>query len=194
MLTIRKGKPSDTPALTELVMILLREMDLPLIDELGETAFMALLEQVILGKDTVYACERALVATTREGEVVGAAFGYTNDEEAALDANFQRFLDQHTSAQEPLFRDTEIFGDEWYLDAIAVFERYRGQGIGTALLQALPLLAQEAHKEVIGLNVDFTNPKAQQLYAKIGFTPAGTMTFAGHHYVHMYWHYRESST
>ena len=68
-----------------------------------------------------------------------------------------------------LFIDKETFPDEWYLDSISVSEDFRGQGIGSRLLEALPKLAKKANRSVIGLSVDEKNPKAKKLYERHGF-------------------------
>lgn len=48
--------------------------------------------------------------------------------------------------------------NEWYLDTISVDERFRGMGIGSKLLDALPEVAKASGKQALGLNVDFDNP------------------------------------
>lgn len=37
-------------------------------------------------------------------------------------------------------------------------ERFRGMGIGSKLLDALPEVAKASGKQALGLNVDFDNP------------------------------------
>ncbi len=44
---------------------------------------------------------------------------------------------------EQLFIDQETFPNEWYLDSISVSEKFRGHGIGSKLLSALPKLAEK---------------------------------------------------
>ena len=75
--------------------------------------------------------------------------------------------------------------NEWYLDTISVDERFRGMGIGSKLLDALPEVAKASGKQALGLNVDFDNPGARKLYASKGFKDVTTMTISGHLYNHM---------
>ena len=79
----------------------------------------------------------------------------------------------------------ETFPNEWYLDSISVSEDFRGQGIGSRLLEALPKLAKKANRSVIGLSVDEKNPKAKKLYERHDFKVVGQRMISGHLYDHM---------
>jgi len=59
--------------------------------------------------------------------------------------------------------------DEIYLEAIAVSESARGKGVGTQLIEALFLFAKENNFKSITLQVIDTNPKAKELYERLGF-------------------------
>ena len=57
--------------------------------------------------------------------------------------------------------------------AIAVERRFHGQGIGSALLRAGADLAQDLGAPGISLSVSDHNPRARQLYERLGFRPTG---------------------
>ena len=57
-----------------------------------------------------------------------------------------------------------------HIDPIAVSSEARGMGIGTKLFKATFKYAQILKKESIILEVVDTNPRAQNLYEKLGFT------------------------
>jgi len=59
--------------------------------------------------------------------------------------------------------------EEIYLEAIAVSESARGKGVGTQLIEALFLFAKEKNLKSITLHVIDTNPKAKELYERLGF-------------------------
>ncbi len=84
-----------------------------------------------------------------------------------------------------MFIDPEAFPGEWYLDSIAVDEKFRGQGIGSKLLTAVDRLATHEGEKVIGLNVDKANPNAKRLYLRDGFKDVGEIMISGHLYDHM---------
>lgn len=56
-----------------------------------------------------------------------------------------------------------------YLESLAVNARYRGQGIGTHLLEKCFEESRRAGKREISLHVVDTNPRAKQLYERMGF-------------------------
>ena len=71
-----------------------------------------------------------------------------------------------------LERDVE--NTNFLADGIAVDARARGQGVGTALLDALGAEARRRNYPAVRLDVIDTNPRAQALYARVGFTAVKT--------------------
>lgn len=59
------------------------------------------------------------------------------------------------------------------MDGIFVAAEARGQGIGTTLLSAIKAEAQRRGMAEVQLDVIDTNPRAQALYEREGFTPVG---------------------
>jgi len=55
------------------------------------------------------------------------------------------------------------------LNGLDVPERWRGHGIGTALIETAARLAAERGRPALGLGVARDNPAAQRLYARLGF-------------------------
>ncbi|MBS0396236.1 MAG: GNAT family N-acetyltransferase [Proteobacteria bacterium] len=58
---------------------------------------------------------------------------------------------------------------EFYLAHLGVRPERRGQGLGAALVQALIARADPARHRVAALDVAVTNPRAESLYARLGF-------------------------
>lgn len=56
-----------------------------------------------------------------------------------------------------------------YLESLAVDARYRGQGIGTQLIERCFEESLRAGKSQISLHVTDANPRAKQLYLRMGF-------------------------
>lgn len=67
--------------------------------------------------------------------------------------------------------------NELMLDGIAVSEEYRGQGVGSALFDALIDYAKNEGFERIRLDVIDTNPDAHRLYERLGFKAMRTNSF-----------------
>ncbi len=62
---------------------------------------------------------------------------------------------------------------ELLMDGIAVRSDQRGQGTGTRLLQTIFDFAAGHHFKTVRLDVIDTNPRARQLYERMGFVPTG---------------------
>jgi len=63
---------------------------------------------------------------------------------------------------------------ELVMDGIAVDENLRGQGIGTKLLQGVIDFARAHGYQTVRLDVVDTNPRARQLYERVGFVATET--------------------
>lgn len=64
----------------------------------------------------------------------------------------------------------KVPGKMLWIDAIAVEEKYRSQGVGRKLLDALRKIARERGIERIGLSVTAQNGHARKVYEEFGFT------------------------
>ena len=130
------------------------------------------------------------VATTLvaevDGQVVGMAFGYPDTNETAVNRVYAQAAQSIPSIRDvDFFADPESFDDEFYLDSLAVDANYRGYGIATRLIDAIAQHAHELGYDMLGLNVDFTNPGAERLYRRLGFEDAGKIMIGDHHYRHL---------
>ena len=182
---IRFATKKDGQAIAPLILVILKDMELPLLDVVSEETILALLSEAIAEPSYRYGFQRGIVYEV-DGEVAGVAFGYPSEEEPKIDEPLKKVLKKYDLSEEiQLFIDPETLPDEWYLDTISVNEKFRGAGIGSKLLTALPEIAKRDGKKVIGLNVDQANPAAKKLYARMGFESVGEMTLSGHLYDHM---------
>jgi ribosomal-protein-alanine N-acetyltransferase len=66
-----------------------------------------------------------------------------------------------------------VYGDESYVQTLAVATAYQRRGIGTHLLVDLITRARSRGARLIGLEVRADNAGAQRLYARFGFEPVG---------------------
>jgi ribosomal protein S18 acetylase RimI-like enzyme len=182
---IRFAKKEDGPAIAPLILVILKDMELPFLKEHGEEKTLQILEEAIKDPAYRYSYSRGIVEEI-DGEIAGAAFGYAAEEEPFIDQPLTDILERYgIDSSTQLFVDEETFPDEWYLDSISVSEKFRGQGIGTHLLEALPKLARRENKTTIGLSVDEGNPQAKKLYLRNGFEVVGQRMISGHLYDHM---------
>lgn len=182
---IRNARKEDAKAIAPLILVILEDMELPFVAQYGVDQTLAVLEKGIQTEDYRYSYRRALV-DEEDGVVAGVAFGYPDCDEPTIDKPLEAILQSMGLPQdEQLFTDPETFPEEWYLDTISVNADFRGRGIGSHLLAALPAFAKEQGQSVIGLSVDLGNPNAKRLYTRAGFEVVGQRMISGHQYDHM---------
>ncbi|MDF0480745.1 GNAT family N-acetyltransferase [Vagococcus sp. PNs007] len=182
---LRSAKISDAEQVVPLIMIILKDMELPFLLKYGEEKVMTVLKKGFSTETYRYSYKRALVVE-EEGEILGVAFGYNESEEATIDDPlFPILKEEGIEEAEKMFTDKEAFENEWYLDSIAVRSDQRGRGVGALLLNALPEFARSQGADKLGLSVDDANPRAKKLYMREGFEEVGRKTISGHLYDHM---------
>ena len=182
---IRFAKKEDAGEIAPLIVVILNDMELPFLQKYGKEKTIEILEEAITDPDYRYSYKRGLVEEI-DWKIAGVAFGYTDEEEAMIDQPLKAILKKHGIVEtEQLFIDQETFPEEWYLDSISVSKEFRGQGIGSQLLSALPKLAEKKGRNIIGLSVDEKNPKAKKLYERHGFKVVGKRKISNHTYDHM---------
>ncbi|MBS7577763.1 MULTISPECIES: GNAT family N-acetyltransferase [unclassified Enterococcus] len=179
---IRVGSEEDIEQLINLVMLVIEDMDLPLLKEIGEAKTRAMLIESSKNSGDRYSFRRAIVATVNE-KIAGVLFGYPSEEEATIDKTFNEISPM------PLFNSKETYGNEWYIDTLVTSPNYRGQGVARRLIQSVPNFASIEQKDVVGLNVDINNIAAKNLYKSCGFVKVSETVIGSHHYDHMYWKY-----
>jgi len=125
--------------------------------------------------ETLNANFAVVAIDTQTGRVVGVA-GFRT-EQGGLTERFGARLHGHYGPFGGFWRglilnllQTQERSDKLLVDGIAVAERYRGSGIGTALLHALDVKAAALGKQGIRLDVIDENRRAQALYARHGYT------------------------
>lgn len=182
---IRFAKKEDGPEIAPLILVILKDMELPFVQTFGEQKTIEVLIDAIADPNYRYSYTRGIVEEI-DGKVAGIAFGYTDEEEPVIDLPLADILEKHGLPRDQyLFIDKETLPNEWYLDTISVSEKFRGKGIGSKLLEALPMLAEKANRATIGLSVDQQNPQAKKLYERHGFKVVEEMKISGHQYEHM---------
>ena len=139
---------------------------------------------LVLADNSQYSYKNTIVAIGDDGGLCGACVSYDG---AQLRELRKAFID---AAKENFGRDFSSMPDETqagelYIDSIAVPENCRGKGIATALLNATVDKARGMGLPAVGLLVDTGNPKAEKLYARVGFKTVGENSWGGHAMKHM---------
>ena len=99
---------------------------------------------------------------------------------------FDREISQHLKA---LGKDAEVekecFDDEFYIDSIAVDEKFRGQGLAKELILHSFAKAKELGHKKVSLIVDINKPKVRKFYESLGFKFNTKKIINLHEYDHM---------
>ena len=102
----------------------------------------------------------------RDDVIIAAMCAYFGGDVAQLDSE----ISQHLKA---LGKDAQIekecFDDEFYIDSIAVDEKFRGQGLAKELILHSFAKAKELGHKKVSLIVDVNKPKVRKFYESLGF-------------------------
>ena len=183
---IRQAEEDDAQQIVALFHLILKEMEVPLLKQTDADSLKKALSLSFKTKECRQTLAQTIVAEI-DGEVAGIAFGYPNENDAQVDSLLCRYFPKvGLQARDSIYdQDANELPNEWYLDSLVVAPKFRGKGIGTALLKSLPQVARTESKFKIGLDVDFSNPKAEHLYRKIGFRGVKTCVIDHHKYKHL---------
>ncbi|MEN2666290.1 GNAT family N-acetyltransferase [Listeria aquatica] len=182
---IRKATPTDAEQIAPLLLTIWKDMELPIFEADSEDAILATLQEGIAVPDYRYGYNRMHVFEEK-GEIAGVVAGYPGEDEPIIDEPWQALAKRNKlNYTFPVFTEKETFPGEWYLDSIVTDSRFRGKGIGTQLLEALPEIARSEGEKLIGLSCDKANPKAKKLYQRQGFVATSEIVLSGHLYDHM---------
>ena len=181
---IRMAEKKDTKELCDLVWIVLKDMELPILNELPEKQLKELIQEAMLDETYRYSYRRGIVCV-RDNQIAGVSFGYKGELEPFIDKPLTDIMEKLNLENGKLFTDEETQPGEWYLDTLVTAPTFRRQGVAAELLTALPECAKEQGEIVIGLNCDKENGSAKQLYEKMGYQKVGERMLSGHCYHHM---------
>ena len=118
----------------------------------------------------------------RDDVIIAAMCAYFGGDAAQLD----REISQHLKA---LGKDAQIekecFDDEFYIDSIAVDEKFRRQGLAKELILHSFAKAKELGYKKVSLIVDINKPKVRKFYESLGFKFNTKKIINLHEYDHM---------
>ena len=118
----------------------------------------------------------------RDDVIIAAMCAYFGGDVAKLD----REISQHLKA---LGKDAQIekecFDDEFYIDSIAVDEKFRRQGLAKELILHSFAKAKELGHKKVSLIVDINKPKVRKFYESLGFKFNTKKIINLHEYDHM---------
>ena len=143
--------------------------------------FHRLITRLVGMEETQYSYQNTLTAMQGQ-RIVGIITGYDGKDlqrlrKAFIDGAKQEFGRDFSKM------DDETQAGEYYIDSLAVRHDCRRQGIASALLKAF--IEKHGDNQPIGLLVDITHPKAEQLYLQTGFVYKDDAMWGGHAMRHL---------
>ena len=146
--------------------------------------FESIMTKLVEEDNSQYSYRNTLVALDDNGKVAGICVGYDGARlhelrEAFLKVTREAFGVDHSKM------DDETAPGEFYVDSLAVRPDCQHRGIATALLKEVLHKASEKGFRRVGLLVDKGNPKAERLYASLGFIYRNDTTWGGHPMKHL---------
>lgn len=179
---IRKARPEDKYRIAELIYIIWNDMELRMVKELPKEKVIRAMERSIVDVQYRDYYEHVYVYEV-DGEVAGCLVSYPADRELEFERNWEKLdlPDDIKSYGTPLpvkeARDGEI-----YIESVATFSEYRGQGIASKLFKHV---LETDTNATWGLICEKDNYGAQRLYEKLGFKVDGETELYGHKYNRM---------
>ncbi|MCC8070960.1 MAG: GNAT family N-acetyltransferase [Bacteroidales bacterium] len=175
--TIRQATAEEAPEIGRAVFMAIGDEPVAWLASNGHTPgdVERLFASLASRPDTQYSYLNTLVAIDRQGKVAGVCISYDG---AGLYAMREHFFEaaRHALDQDLQAMTDETDAEEWYLDTLAVWPEYRGQGIARRLIEATRGRAAESGKP-LGLLVDKDNDRARHLYESCGFKMVGERPF-----------------
>lgn len=179
-ITIRPATEADAALIAQVVAMAIGDEE-GVRHYCGEQ-YLDVLADIASQSDTQYSWQQTLVAEV-DGEAVGAVVGYDGGELSRLRDGTYGVIRKTIAEAQPIIDETEA--GEYYLDSVGVLPHFQGRGIGRALVNALCTKAFAEGHQRVGLIVDRENPRAESLYASLGFRRVGTKLFFGHKMWHL---------
>lgn len=146
--------------------------------------FRQLMCRLVEAEESQYSYRNAVVARNSDGAVVGVCVSYDGADlhrlrRAFIQGAMEVFGIDYSNI------DDETTEGEYYLDSLAVDASYRSHGIAHRLLQASIAAARQRGAKRVALLVDQGNPRAERLYASLGFRFANDTAWGGHAMRHL---------
>jgi ribosomal protein S18 acetylase RimI-like enzyme len=179
---IRKAKISDSEQIAQCLLLAMDDIVYRFIGTRNPGKALVFMQYFAGLKTNQYSFENCWVAT-EDKRVVATINVYNGADLAMLRAPVLNYIEKQFNRK--IMPEDETQAGEFYIDSLGVMPEYSGKGRGTGLLNAVIEEFVAKRGETLGLLVDVDNPKAKQLYLRLGFEIAGKKTLMGKEMEHL---------
>lgn len=181
-ISIRKARKEDAREAVPLIMEAIGDIAMQLTGETEEAKVTQEFEHLFTRTDNRHSYLYTYVAEI-EGSVAGVLVFYSAEQATTLDAHLEEYLSNKKGTAVKI--DPETLPGEWYVDTVVVNPTYRGQGIGTKLLNYAEQLVKSFGGGKLSLNVETEKYAAISLYNRLSFDNVCPWTIIGEPFYHM---------
>lgn len=179
---IRKSKPEESKVVASCIALAMKDIVCHFIGEDSSGKAIHFLDCLIREKGNQYSYENCWVVES-DNEIVAAAVVYDG-------ARLKELRKPVANTIKIMFNrdfhpEDETQAGEYYIDCVGVIPNQQGKGIGTQVFLFLINEYANQKDKTLGLLVDKKNPKAKQLYLKLGFEIVGEKILAGKKMEHL---------
>lgn len=163
---IRQARKDDAEAVIPLIMLAIEELILPFTGYIQKKKAGRILKQYYETPGNRFSYD-LITVDEQNGQITGMILCYFGKDSAALYTPIEEAL--FSKRNKEISLDLEADYDEYYIDALAVYPQYQGQGIASALMKHSEQHAVSEGVNRIGLNVDINNAAAKNVYIQKGY-------------------------
>ncbi|ASM34804.1 GNAT family N-acetyltransferase [Campylobacter sp. RM12327] len=178
---VRSAKISDALVAIDLIDLALENISSVLTGEENKEKAKSVLREFFVSKQNLYSFENVFVYEIN-GLVVGAMCVYDSN---LRDKLLEPIISRLKMINKNHKIDKECFENEYYIDTIAVNEKFRKRGIATKMFEHAFLEAKKLDIKKCSLVVDILKPKTKSFYESLGFYQNCVVDIAGGRYFHM---------
>ena len=182
-MNIRPAVKQDAVPAARLLYDALHDIAHQLTGEESEGDVLRVLEQFFREEEGRLSYRQAGVCEV-EGRTAGVVVAYAGNEAKRLDKPIIERL-RIMKSDPALTLDPEADEDEFYIDTLSVSPDFSGRGIGSALIRAAEVKAQQCGFQKIALAVLTSNTRAHALYLKSGYKADKEIIINKQVYYHM---------
>lgn len=179
---IRPATIQDATSIAALLFLAMENFVFEYVGEKKSDKALAFLKHFVEKENNQYSYKHCFVAELNN-EIVGAICVYDGAKLIELAAPLIAYAREHANPEFTPEAETEA--GEMYIDSFGVDKHFQGQGIGSKMLKYLIELIVVKDQQNLGLLVEESNPKAERLYLKLGFTQVGNKVLSGKKLKHL---------